>query len=182
MHVLFALFDRPTDATAAVHELERLGTERRHCTIVLHERGLESQPAEELDLFETAAASTTARAAVIGSVVGGALGTLLVGPFGLVGAGTLAAVLFGAAVGTAGGALAGALAGPSEADPIMVELSRELEKGKVLLAIEPPSLDCMEIAEGVLHKHHARVVHRHLFRPITEEERSEIEASRPPGS
>jgi uncharacterized membrane protein len=171
MHALFALFDKSQDAVSAAKALKAMGAEDHHCTIMVHTRSLEREPASEIELFETAAASTTARVAVLGSIIGAVLGTLLFGPLGLIGAGRLAAVLFGAAVGAGSGALTGALAGPSDMDPELKKLAEEVGKGKTLLAVEPPSLECMGRAEEILRDHHAHVVHRHLLRPMTAQER-----------
>jgi hypothetical protein len=170
MHTLFALFDTSRDAIDATKELALLGTEGHRCSIVFHTRTLEGAPASETPLFETGAASGAARFAVLGSIIGAALGTLLIGPAGLIGAGPLAAMLFGAATGTAGGALTGAIAGSSDLDPELKKLSVEVERGKVLLAVEPPSLATMSDAEQVLNRHHAHVVRRHLLWPMTTKE------------
>ncbi len=173
-HVLFALFDNPKEVAAAVAELEKAGTSRGQCSVIVHRGGLESLPASELQLFETAAAAATARTMALGAVIGVALG-LAAGPFGLFAAGPLASVLFTTTAGTVAGALTGVLAGASDADPTLHRLAEGLEKGQVLLSVEPPSLDCAERAERILHEHHARVVHRHLLRPMTSEERRELE-------
>mgnify|MGYP003382637752 CR=1 FL=1 len=95
-------------------------------------------------------------------------------------AGPIAVVLFTTTAGTIAGALTGVLAGASDADPTLQRLATALEDGKVLLSVEPPSLDCAERAEHILHKHHARIVHRHLLRPITGAEEKEIDSPKAP--
>ncbi len=167
MHTLYALFETSRDAIDATKALALLGREGHRCSIVFHTRTLEGAPASENPLFETGAASTAARFAVLGSIIGAALGTLLIGPAGLIGAGPLAAAMFGAATGTASGALTGVLAGSSDLDPELKKLSVEVEKGKVLLAVEPPSLEARGAAEEILNKHHAHVVPRHLLWPLS---------------
>jgi hypothetical protein len=132
-----------------------------------------------MELFESGAAALTARMAALGAAVGVALG-LAAGPLGLLAAGPLASVLFSTTAATMAGALSGVLAGASDADPTLHRLAERLEKGQVLLSVEPPSLDCAEQAERILHQHHARVVHRHLLRPMTSEERREVESPETP--
>ena len=178
-HVIFALFDGPSEVAAAVAELEQEGTPKRHCSVVVHRDGLESLPASELELFESGAAAMTARLVALGAAVGAVVG-LAAGPLGLLAAGPLASVLLTTTAGTMAGALSGVLAGASDADPTLHRLSEGLEKGQVLLSVEPPSLDCAERAEHILHKHHARVVHRHLLRPMTGEERREVDNPKAP--
>jgi hypothetical protein len=178
-HVIFALFDGPSEVAAAVAELEEAGTPKRHCSVVVHRGGLENLPASELELFESGAAAMTARLVALGAAVGAVVG-LVAGPLGLLAAGPLASVLLTTTAGTMAGALSGVLAGASDSDPTLHRLSEGLEKGQVLLSVEPPSLDCAERAEHILHKHHARVVHRHLLRPMTGEERREVDNPKAP--
>ncbi len=173
-HVLFALFDSSKEVAAAISELESVGTPTRHCTVVAHRDGLESRPAGELELFETGAASMGARLAGLGAVVGAALGALAVGPLGLLAGGPLAAMLFATTTGSVVGGFTGIIAGASEADPSLKQVAEGLEKGHVLLAVEPPSAECAEKAEIVLRKHHAQLVHRHLLRGLTMEEKRDL--------
>lgn len=171
-HVVFALFDSSRGVTDVLHELEAAGTPKQRCSVIVHRGGLESLPASELALFETGFASMTARLAALGAVAGAVVGLLAAGP--------IAVVLFTATAGSIAGALSGVLAGASDADPMLQRLAAGIEEGKVLLSIEPPSLDCAERAEHILHKHHARIVHRHLLRPMTVEERHEVESPTAP--
>lgn len=171
-HVIFALFDSSPEVAAAVAELELAGTPKQRCTVMVHRGGLERLPNSELALFETGAATMTARLAAIGAAAGAVVGLLAAGPIGV--------VLFTTTAGTIAGALTGVLAGASDADPALHRMAAALEEGKVLLSVEPPSLDCAERAEHILHKHHARIVHRHLLRPIPGAEEKELDSPKTP--
>lgn len=171
-HVIFALFDGPAEVTAALAELEAAGTPKQRCTVMVHRGGLDRLPASELALFETGAASMTARLAAFGAAAGAVVGLLAAGP--------VAVVLFTTTAGTIAGALTGVLAGASDADPTLHRLAAGLEEGKVLVSVEPSSLDCAERAERILHEHHARIVHRHMLQPTTRAERKEVEDPKSP--
>lgn len=175
MHTLFALFDRPDDVAAAIRELETLGTPSNRCTIAVHKDRLEDLPSSETPLFETAAASTFARGTLLGGVLGAIAGALAFGPLGLVAAGPLAGTFFGLAAGAASGAYVGSISGASDVDPTFKRMAKEIERGAILLAVEPPSIDAAERAESMLNRHHGRVVHRHVLRPPTADERGNID-------
>ena len=153
MHTLYALFETSRDAIDATKALALLGREGHRCSIVFHTRTLEGAPASENPLFETGAASTAARFAVLGQR-----------PDERARAPGIPA---GAALAFVSAALTGVLAGSSALDPELKKLSVEVEKGKVLLAVEPPSLEARGAAEEILNKHHAHVVPRHLLWPLS---------------
>lgn len=160
---LFAVFPDLAAARAAMAELERLGTPSSSCSVVLHQKNLEHVPTGEIPLFETSAGEGAVKGTIGGAAVGAILGGVLALPLGLVGAGFLAAVLFGASSGSVLGLLEGAILGSSEADPTVTELARALEEGKVLLAVEPPDRASAEKAEAVLRRGGASFMRRRLL-------------------
>jgi hypothetical protein len=176
-HSTYALFDHPEQAAAAAKELQDSGTSRDQCSVVFHGSRLDDLPASELQMFETGAASTAMKVGLTGGAVGAIFGALTLGPLGLVGAGALAAVLFGAASGTLLGTLTGAVAGASDADPALKKLAQGIEHGKVLLAVESTSPQAAEHADRVLARHGAHTIHRHLLLRMTPAEKRDVTAA-----
>lgn len=169
MHTLYAIFDSPQACDAAIRDLESIGTldsPEHPCRLVVHKKGLEGEPASEMNLFETAAASTLARGTLLGALGGAVL-------FGLVvylATGLSAGAILGAIGGAITGLLVGALAGPSDIDPAYKAMAKEIELGKVLLAVEPASRRCEDRAQVILERHGGHVMHRHVVRPMTRRE------------
>ncbi len=153
--------------------LDAAGTPAEHCTVVVHRGALERAPSSELSDFESGAATMTARISVLGAAAGALFGALAAGPLGLLAAGPLAAILLSTTAGTVVGAFAGLIAGATDADPSLKQLAAALEQGQVVLAVQPPSAECAERAERVLHEHHAHVVRRHILTGITPTEKRE---------
>lgn len=162
-HTLFAVFPDLAAARTAMEELEAMGTPRSSCSVVLHHSNLGRIPTGEMPLFETSAAEGAVKGTIGGAVAGAILGGVLALPFGLVGAGFLAAVLFGASSGSVFGLLEGAIIGSSEADPTLAELALALEEGKVLLAVQPPDRESAERAEALLRRSGASFTRRRLL-------------------
>jgi hypothetical protein len=170
LHTLYALFDHPLDAARAKAALERDGTATNRLSVIVHSGRLEGISVEELKLFETSALQGGVSGAALGGVLGAALGLALLGPFGLIGGGAIAAMIFGTGASTVIGALTGVVAGSASADPSLDELAKGLENGNVLLTVDADSLTGAESASTVLKANHARVVHRHAFRPSSHAE------------
>lgn len=164
-HVLFAVFDHPEAAAKALEQLQELGADKEGFSFIVHRRALGERGSEELPLSETAAASATAKGAVLGALGGLFVGTVLAGPIGLIGAGPIAAAFFATATGTAVGGLAGLFAGATEPDTALEELTKHVEEGKLVVSVEARKLTNQQQAETILKHHGAHVVHRRVFRP-----------------
>jgi uncharacterized membrane protein len=163
-HVLFAVFDHPEAASKALEQLQELGADKEGFSFIVHRRALELRGSEEMPLSETAAASGLAKGAMFGALGGLIVGTVLAGPLGLIGAGPIAAAVFGTTTGTAIGSIAGLFAGVTEPDTALTELVKGIEDGKLVVSVEARKLTNQEQAETILKHHGAHVVHRHVLR------------------
>jgi hypothetical protein len=159
-HYLYAVLDSTEQATHALRALESAGTPSKHCGVLLHRDRLRT---EELPLGETSMRAGAASGALVGGALGALLGGLVLGPLGLVGAGTAFATALAASAGVAEGALFGAIAGASSPDGLLERLQAELRAGRVLLSVEAPDQRCAERAEKTLVAEGARVLHRPLL-------------------
>jgi hypothetical protein len=150
-HVMYALFDDDEHARAALDEIEAVGTPRRHCAAVIHRGRLDEG---QLGILESAASEGLREGAALGGIGGALLGGVLFGPAGLVSIGATA--LLGALYGGIGGAIAGS-GGP---DRRLERLSNQLAKGKVLLVVEAPDLECRDKADSAARANGAQVQHK----------------------
>lgn len=159
-HYLYAVLDSPEQATHAIRALELAGTPSKHCGVLMHRDQLRT---EELPTGETALRAGLVTGAVVGGTLGALLGGLVLGPLGLVGAGTAFATALTATAGTAEGAIFGGIAGASSPDRLLERLQEELRSGHVLLSVEAPDQRCAERSEQTLAAEGARVLHRPRF-------------------
>ena len=150
-HITYALFDDEAHARAALGAIEASGTDRRHCSAVLHRGRLDDG---QLGILESAAPEGLREGAAIGGIGGALLGGVLFGPAGLVsiGATALVASLYGA--------IAGAIAGSGLPDRRLEQLSKQLAGGKVLLVVEAPSLQCRDEADAAARANGGQVQHK----------------------
>jgi len=79
------------------------------------------------------------------------------GPLGLVGVGTVAAVAMGAGAGGLYAGIIGALTGASGPHHSLQALADHLESGGVVLTIDAPDQDAKEEIERVVHAHGGRL-------------------------
>lgn len=155
-HYLHAVVDDAEAATRAIQALERAGTPRMRCSVLLHRDQLHT---EELPVAETALREGAVRGAVVGGALGAALGGLILGPLGLAGAGPLFAGALAGSAGAVDGAIFGAIAGASSPGRVLEGLRAELDRGRVLVIVEAPDAECERRAEQTLAAEGARVVH-----------------------
>jgi outer membrane lipoprotein SlyB len=160
-HVLFALFDNDQAAEACVRDMKAQPGLADACTVLMH-RGEFNHGGSPHDapLSETSAREGLATGALLGTALGGIMGGLVLGPLGFIAAGPLAATLFGALGGGALGALGGGLTGAAEPDPVLEEVRRDLEQGKVLLTVEPTDMDQMNEIERLCLVHGGHIARK----------------------
>lgn len=163
-HVLFALFDTDEAAEACVRDIKAQPGLADACTVLMHRGEMHhgSTP-HDAPLEETSARQGLATGAILGTTLGGLMGGLLLGPLGFIAAGPLAATLFGALGGGALGALGGGLTGAAEPDPVIEEVRRDVESGKVLLTVEPMDKDQMDEIVRLVAFYGGRVAHKPMF-------------------
>lgn len=151
-HVLFALFDSPQRAAAALREVRRAGIHSDDFSIIAH-RGVLDE--DDLSVKETDSRQGFSRGVLFGSVAGAVTAGLLAGPFGLIGVGPLAAALFGGAAGGAYGALGAGLAGLGVPDKTLQQWAAELEAGKVVVTVTVKGSEREATVESIFAAHDA---------------------------
>ncbi len=160
-HVLFALFENDQAAEACLRDIKAQPGLADACTVLMH-RGEMNHGGSPHDapLEETSARQGLATGALLGSTLGGLMGGLLLGPLGFIAAGPLAATLFGVLSGGALGALGGGLTGAAEPDPVIEEVRKDVEAGKVLLTVEPRDTDQMDEIIRLVEANNGRVARK----------------------
>ncbi len=151
MHVTYALFDDEDRARAALTAIEASGTPGRSGGAVLHKDGLDEGL---LHIPQSGAAEGFREGAAIGAILGAGAGAAVSG---------LAGLVSGGAIGVLYGAIAGAIAGCGGPDRTLARLSKRLAKGKVLMVVEAPSLECRDKADAASRAEGGRVEHKPFF-------------------
>jgi len=147
---VYALFDDLDAALAALTEVQARGCASEHCSAMLHERHIDST---RLPTGERASREGAAKGATWGGTVGAVLGGLAALGGGILGIGPLAAAAFAGGVLAAYGALLGGIAGGDEPDHRLRVLQKDVEGGKVLIALETDDPALRAMSEEVLAKH-----------------------------
>lgn len=151
------LFRDPSEARAAVHDLENSGIAREKISVVSREAGAEiTDPIHE-------PSPGTAKGAAIGGIAGAVLGVAAlaipgVGP--VLAAGPLAAALTGAGVGAATGGMLGALSDMGMTDDEARHWAEGVKRGGTLVAVHGGE-ELTEKAQSVLDRHGALDVDAH---------------------
>lgn len=145
-HLFFALFDTHQAATAAILELEALGTPRQQCTVVMHQGTIQDP---DLGKGETNAAATAVQSFLASGAVGALMGGLVLSPLGILAVGPMAAALATGGAASLVGGLAGVLAGAEVLEPVVESMAAAVEAGKVLVTVRAPTLAIREDAEAV---------------------------------
>ncbi len=153
-HVSYGLFEDEAHAHAAIDAIEKRGTERKHCGVVIHRGTLDEG---RLGILESGAAEGVREGAAMGGILGAITGAILLGPLGL------AAIGGAAALGVVYGAVAGALGGSAGPDRGLEQLAEELKTGKILLTVESPSLLFRDGADAAMLEHGGHVEHKPFF-------------------
>jgi outer membrane lipoprotein SlyB len=160
-HVLFALFDNEQAAEASLRDIKAQPYLADACTVLMHRDEFKHGGSpHDAPLSETSAREGLATGALLGTALGGIMGGLVLGPLGFIAAGPLAATLFGALGGGALGALGGGLTGAAEPDPVLEEVRRDLEQGKVLLTVEPTDMEQVNEIERLCIAHGGRIARK----------------------
>jgi uncharacterized membrane protein len=98
--------------------------------------------------------------ASLGAATGAVLGGLLAGPFGLLGVGPLAGVLFGAGAGSVHGMFWSGLVGFGLTDTGLKRLTERIEQGDVLVTVRTADRATEERVEAILRDSGATVVEK----------------------
>jgi hypothetical protein len=152
---VYAMFDRLEDALAAYAEVQASGCSTEHCSAMLHEKHIDEAA---LTGGERASPEGAAKGAAVGGAAGVVLGGLAALGGGILGVGPLAAAAFAGGVMAAYGALLGGIAGSDEPEHHLRAMQRELETGKVLIAIETDDPKLRAMCETVFETHGGRRV------------------------
>lgn len=152
---VYALFDDLDHAVAALDDVQAAGFEAEYFSAILHEGKIDT---DRLPVGERA----HREGAMGGAAVVGAVGALVAGLAalggGLLGLGPLAAVAAAGGITAAYGMLAGGLAGGDDPEPLLRSLEKEVEAGKILIAIETEDADFREQAAKIFENHEGRQV------------------------
>jgi hypothetical protein len=147
---VYALFDRPEDAAAALHEIREAGCESETCSAILHADHIDP---DQLTLTERGGKEWARTGAAVGGVVGALVGTLAAIGGGLMGIGPLAAAVAAGGVAAAYTMLAGGISGSDDPERILRAIEDEIERGKVLVALETEDTELRVKSEKVFAKH-----------------------------
>jgi hypothetical protein len=130
---VYALFDSPQAAADAYAAVRDCGCADEHCSAIVHQEHIDESvlPNEERASREGAREG----AAIVGTAGAVIAGLAALGG-GILGIGPLAALVMGGGVGGAYGALLGAISGSDDPEKHLRALEREVEAGKVLIAVE----------------------------------------------
>ena len=173
-HVLFALFDSAQEARICQQTLQTLP----QVTVVLHSDKLCRHDAA---IEETSARAGIVTGAFVGAIIGGVVGFAVSWPLDLVRVEMVTGLLFGIFSGAGAGALGGVLTGAGEPDPVLIEVEREVNSGKVLLTIEHRSTGEVDDIKRICRAHGAFITRKPFFGFRTNRLRSQRRARMPLG-
>lgn len=152
---VYAIFDHLDDALAAYDEVQARGCATEHCSAMLHEKHIDES---RLRGGERASREGAAEGAAVAGAAGMLLGGLAALGGGILGVGPLAAAAFAGGVMAAYGALLGGIAGSDEPERHLRAMKRELESGKILIAIETDDPKLRAVCDAVFETHGGRRV------------------------
>ena len=147
---VYALFEDRAAATAALAEVQQRGCSGEHCSVLMQRDLLDE---EELTISETAAKEGAKKGAILAGTAGALVAGLVALPGGFLGFGPLAAAVFGAAWGATFGGLLGSISGASDPDKALRKIEREVNAGKILIAVETDDEEMEESCRKVFDKH-----------------------------
>ncbi|MCA9690152.1 MAG: hypothetical protein KC636_11125 [Myxococcales bacterium] len=152
---IYALFDDRDEAIASYRELQARGCASEHCSAILHERHIDESA---LSAEERA----TREGALKGALKAGSTGVVIAGLFalggGVVGIGPLAIVAIGGGLMAAYGVVVGSISSADEPERHLRALERDVEDGKVLIAVETDDEELQAICEDIFAAHHGRQI------------------------
>jgi hypothetical protein len=130
---VYALFDSTQAAADAYAAVRACGCADEHCSAIVHEKHIDESV---LPNEERASREGSRKGAAIAGTAGAAIAGLAAIGGGILGIGPLAALVVGGGVMAAYGALLGAISGSDVPEKHLRALEREIEAGKVLVAVE----------------------------------------------
>ena len=147
---VYALFETAEAATAAYAEVQSRGCSNEHCSAILHEQHIDES---SLPDGERAVGEGARDGALVAGTTGAVIAGLAVLGGGTLGVGPLAAIALGGGVMAAYGALLGGLAGSDVPEQHLRALEKQVEAGKVLVAVETDDEALEKICEEVFEEH-----------------------------
>ena len=153
-HVVSAVFQKAEDAERAYRAATELGYRDDEITVLMSQQARDRYfPAERIEIEHgNKALEGTGVGGAVGATVGAiagaiaALGTVVaIPPLGMIVAGPIAVGLAGAGAGGIAGGLIGALVGAGIGEERAKVYTTAIEKGGIVLAIEPHSDDDAEV-------------------------------------
>lgn len=161
-HMLFAVFESPAVARAALLalEAERVRVDADPLEVKVHQDKI--MHTEELPISATNARPAFLRGIVLGAVGGLVLG-LVLHFAGLVGAALLPTLVFSSFTGAMAGALGAVLTGASDPDHKLESMIAETNgRERIVVRIEAPDKKSEERAQSLLRKFGAEVRHNSI--------------------
>lgn len=155
-HVLFAEFNDPTAADAAVRDLQGAGVRPSRCVVNVHDAM--NQDNEERPMHETDARSGIAIGVFFAAVIGAFMGWMVTGPLDLFQVNVLTGVMTGMALGLAIGFIGGAISGAMNPNRQLQKMEQGADRrGNVVATVEIDGVDQEESVRKVFLSHGARV-------------------------
>jgi hypothetical protein len=151
---IYALFEDREAAVAAHRVVQERGGTPERCSVILHEKNVESS----LDpAAERASREGATRGAAIGGVVGAVVGGAVAAVGGIAVAPVAAAVVGGSLL--AGySALAGGIAAADEPEKHLRELEDAVSRGMIVIAVETDDPELAKVCEAVFAEHGGKIV------------------------
>lgn len=157
-HVLFAEFNDPTTARAAVRDLAGAGVRESRCNLNVHTARMAEENNEERPMHETDARSGILIGLAAAAIIGALMGWLVTGPLALFHVSIGMGVTTGIALGLAIGFIAGALSGAMNPNRSLKKIERHAERhDNVVATIEVEGVDQEESVRRVFARHGALV-------------------------
>ena len=160
-HTVFAILPDVASAESAVIALEKTGLCPTDDMCVVMNKDVDPERLTQIVQHDGHHSQTDAApAARRGALIGGITGAILMGPFGLIGAGPLVGALFGAWAGAGTGALGGALVGSALNDQSLDKLATRLKKGDTLVTARAANAEGYAAIQEVFRQHGADFVEK----------------------
>jgi uncharacterized membrane protein len=150
-----ALFESSDAAAAAYAAVQARGCSSHHCSAILHEKHVEEA---DLTTDERAGREGARDGALVAGAAGAVIGGLVGLGGGILGVGPLVAAAFGGGVMAAYGALLGSISGSDEPEKHLRALAKEVEDGKILIAVETDDKKLQAMCQSVFEQHGGRAV------------------------
>jgi uncharacterized membrane protein len=154
-HHVHALFDSADAAAAAYATIQARGCSSERCSAFLHEKHVEEA---NLTTDERAGREGARTGAMVAGAAGAVIGGLAALGGGILGVGPLVGAAFGGGVMAAYGALLGGISGSDEPEMHLRALAKEVEEGKILVAVETDDEELQSMCRMVFEENGGRPI------------------------